>query len=245
MRVPRFFHAQPLAASQTVLLSPETSHHLLKVLRFKPGQALQLFDGSGWQFNGQLAEAEGKLARVSLQEGEQPQVESPLVSHLGLVMSKGDRMDYGIQKAVELGVHRISPLDSKRCELRLASDRKEKKQQHWQQVARSACEQSGRVADVPVALPQALLAWLQALPPCAPDELRLVLHPKAAKAMASLARPKQLLLLVGPEGGLDPEEIDLAHQHGFVSTLVGPRVLRTETAPLVALSLAQSLWGDF
>lgn len=234
-----------MADQQELLLSEATSHHLLRVLRAKPGTQLILFDGSGMQCLAELLSSERKLARVRLLDQQWPQVESPLWTQLALAISKGDRVDIAVQKAVELGVSSIQPLATERSELRLTPDRQAKKQHHWQQIADSACEQSGRVRRVEVLTPLTLEQWLRDLPILAVGELRLVLHPRAAQPLASHQRPERLCLMVGPEGGFSDAEIDLACQYQFHSTLIGPRVLRTETAPIVALSLAQSLWGDF
>ncbi|TVP93679.1 MAG: 16S rRNA (uracil(1498)-N(3))-methyltransferase, partial [Pseudomonadaceae bacterium] len=167
--------------------------------------------------------------------------ESPLQVHLGQAMSRGERMDWAIQKAVELGVNAITPLFTERCEVKLQGERADKRQAHWQQVAISACEQCGR-SQVPVVHPpQALADWLAQLD-C---ELKLVLHHRTEQPLASLQKPASLGLLIGPEGGLSSEEIQRTEASGFQAVRLGPRVLRTETAPIVALSLAQQLWGDF
>ena len=167
--------------------------------------------------------------------------ESPLQVELGQVISKGDRMDYAVQKATEMGVSRIAPLVSERCDVRLKGDREEKRIRHWQQVAISAAEQCGR-AVVPEILPvQSLADWL---PGTRDLDLRLVLHHRSPQPLVSHSRPRRLALLIGPEGGLSEDEIAATEQAGFVPAALGPRVLRTETAPVAALALCQWLWGD-
>ena len=166
--------------------------------------------------------------------------ESGLTIELGQVMSRGERMDYAVQKATELGVTRIVPLFSERCEVKLSSERQDKRQQHWQQVAISACEQSGRSRVPEIAQPQPLSQWLTQCH----SALKLVLHPDAAMPLAQRQAPASVALLIGPEGGLGDQEIAQARAAGFDSLQLGPRVLRTETAPVAALAVLQYLWGD-
>ena len=168
------------------------------------------------------------------------QVESPLAIHLGQGLSRGERMDWAIQKATELGVTEITPIMSERCEVRLKDERADKRLAHWRQVAISACEQCGR-SRVPVIHPPVLLSdWIKTTE----ADLKLVLHP-VSEPLASHAKPSRLAFLIGPEGGLTDNEIDLAQAAGYQPARLGPRVLRTETAPVVALAVAQQLWGDF
>ncbi|RBL67730.1 16S rRNA (uracil(1498)-N(3))-methyltransferase, partial [Pseudomonas sp. MWU13-2625] len=160
--------------------------------------------------------------------------------HLGQGLSRGERMDWAIQKATELGVSEITPIFSERCEVRLKDERADKRLLHWRQVAISACEQCGR-SQVPVIHPPVLLAdWIKQ----ARADLKLVLHP-VAQPLESHAKPASLAFLIGPEGGLTDAEVDLSHTSGLLPARLAPRVLRTETAPVVALAVAQQLWGDF
>ena len=178
--------------------------------------------------------------RVLLDETFAGQVESPLAIHLGQGLSRGERMDWAIQKATELGVSEITPIMSERCEVRLKDERAEKRLSHWRQVAISACEQCGR-SRVPVIHPPVLLSdWIKTTE----ADLKLVLHP-VSEPLASHAKPGRLAFLIGPEGGLTDNEIEQAQASGFQPARLGPRVLRTETAPVVALAVAQQLWGDF
>lgn len=238
MRLSRFFIDAPLTLGSHAL--PETAaHYIGRVLRLSNGSAVQLFDGSGQEYLGELVEVGKKQVRVELRQQLTGQPESPLRIHLGQGLSRGERMDWAIQKATELGVAQITPLISERCEVRLNDERADKRLAHWRQIAISACEQCGRSVVPTIHSPQPLGDWLPV-----EAELKLVLHPVAAP-LASHARPRTLAFLIGPEGGLSEHEVEQAQQAGFQAARLGPRVLRTETAPVVALSVAQQLWGDF
>ncbi|MEA1032365.1 16S rRNA (uracil(1498)-N(3))-methyltransferase [Pseudomonas sp. N-137] len=239
MRLSRFFIDAPLSLGAHEL--PEAqAHYIGRVLRMAEGDAVQVFDGSGQEFRGTLAEVGKKRVLVQLNEQFAGQVESPLRIHLGQGLSRGERMDWAIQKATELGVNEITPIFSERCEVRLKDERADKRLLHWRQVAISACEQCGR-STVPVIHPPLLLAdWLKQTD----AELKLVLHP-VAEPLVNHARPSSLAFLIGPEGGLSDAEVEQAKTAGYHAARLGPRVLRTETAPVVALAVAQQLWGDF
>ena len=239
MRLSRFFVDAPLSLGDHEL--PEAqAHYISRVLRMSEGDPVQLFDGSGQEFRASLLEVGKKRVVVQVTETFAGQVESPLQIHLGQGLSRGERMDWAIQKATELGVNEITPIFSDRCEVRLKDERADKRLQHWRQVAISACEQCGR-SRVPVIHPPLLLAdWLKQ----AEADLKLVLHP-VAEPLVSHAKPGSLAFLIGPEGGLTDLEVDTAQAAGYHAARLGPRVLRTETAPVVALAVAQQLWGDF
>ena len=239
MRLSRFFIDAPLSLGQHDL--PEAqAHYIGRVLRHAAGDAVQLFDGSGQEFLGELIEVGKKNVRVELREQFAGQAESSLRVHLGQGLSRGERMDWAIQKATELGASEITPIASERCEVRLKDERADKRMAHWRQVAISACEQCGRSV-LPILHPPMLLAeWLQH----SSADLKLVLHP-VAEPLASHAHPATLAFLIGPEGGLSDAEVAQAKAAGFHAARLGPRVLRTETAPVVALAVAQQLWGDF
>lgn len=239
MRLSRFFIDAPLALGQHEL--PETqAHYIGRVLRHAVGDAVQLFDGSGNEFLGELIEVGKKNVRVELRETFAGLVESPLHIHLGQGLSRGERMDWAIQKASELGANAITPIVSERCEVRLKDERADKRMAHWRQVAISACEQCGRSVIPVIHPPLALADWLEQTE----AESKLVLHP-VAEPLASHDKPQSLAFLIGPEGGLADAEVTQAKNAGFHAARLGPRVLRTETAPVVALSVAQQLWGDF
>jgi 16S rRNA (uracil1498-N3)-methyltransferase len=239
MRLSRFFVDAPLSLGQHDL-PEDQAHYISRVLRHNVGDAVQLFDGSGQEYLGELIEVGKKSVRVELREHFNGQAESPLHIHLGQGLSRGERMDWAIQKATELGANEISLIITERCEVRLKDERADKRLAHWRQIAISACEQCGR-SSVPVIHPPISLAdWLKQVE----AELKLVLHP-VAEPWASHAKPQSLAFLIGPEGGLSEAEVTQAQNQGFSAARLGPRVLRTETAPVVALSVAQQLWGDF
>ncbi|UVJ43758.1 16S rRNA (uracil(1498)-N(3))-methyltransferase [Pseudomonas sp. LS1212] len=239
MRLSRFFIDAHLSLGEQEL--PEAqAHYIGRVLRMAEGDAVQLFDGSGQEYRGQLLEVGKKRVRVQLSEQFAGQVESPLHIHLGQGLSRGERMDWAIQKATELGVNEITPIVSERCEVRLKDERADKRLAHWRQIAISACEQCGRSKVPVIHAPLILSDWLKQ----SDAELKLVLHP-VAEPLVSHAKPASLAFLIGPEGGLTDNEVDQAKAAGFHAARLGPRVLRTETAPVVALAVAQQLWGDF
>ncbi len=239
MRLSRFFIDATLSLGQHEL--PEgQAHYIGRVLRHAVGDAVQLFDGSGQEYLGELIEVGKKNVRVELRESFTGQTESPLHTHLGQGLSRGERMDWAIQKATELGANEISLIVSERCEVRLKDERADKRMAHWRQVAISACEQCGRSVLPIIHPPISLNEWLVHTS----AELKLVLHP-VAEPWASHPQPKSLAFLIGPEGGLSDNEVALAKSHNFHAARLGPRVLRTETAPVAALSVAQQLWGDF
>lgn len=242
MRIPRVYDPQPLQPGAELSLGDSAAQHLGRVLRMKPGDELVLFNGDGSDYSATLAEVSRKQVRARVDECLANDRESSLQIHLGQCLSKGERMDYAVQKSTELGVTRLTPLSSERTEVKLAGDRADKRQRHWQQVAISACEQSYR-SRVPEVLPlQSLSQWLRQVD----AELKLVLDPRGAEALAPQlgGAPVSLALLIGPEGGLSDEEVAAAVSAGFRPVVLGPRVLRTETAPVVALSVLQYLLGD-
>ena len=241
MRAPRIHTDAPLQAGQKTELTGNPCNHVARVLRLQPGAELVLFNGDGRDYPGVIETVTRKAVTVAISGAVDPATESPLAIELGQVVSRGDRMDYAVQKSVELGVTRIQPLTSERCEVRLKGERAEKRQRHWQQVAVSAAEQCGR-ARVPEVLPlMALDEWINQ---CHQHDQRLVLHENCDQPLQSLTTPSSLALLIGPEGGLNNQELEKARTAGFLATTFGPRTLRTETAPVTALSICQWLWGD-
>ncbi|MFT0211519.1 16S rRNA (uracil(1498)-N(3))-methyltransferase [Pseudomonas sp. F1_0610] len=239
MRLSRFFVDTPLSLGSHQL--PEAqAHYLGRVLRMAVGEQIQLFDGSGREFMATLTEISKKMVVVEITNEDAGQPDSPLHIHLGQGLSRGERMDWAIQKATELGVNEITPLFTERCEVRLNDERAEKRLAHWQQVAISACEQCGRSSIPKIHPPQLLNDWLQQTQ----ADLKLILHP-VAEPLTSHNKPQRLAFVIGPEGGLTDNEIAQAQVNQFQSARLGPRVLRTETAPVVAITVAQQLWGDF
>ena len=242
MRTPRIYTNSPLSVGATAELDDNAAQHVGRALRMQPGQALILFNGDGRDYQAVISEASKKQVRAEVQSAADNGTESTLSTILGQTLSKGDRMDYAVQKAVELGVSQIVPLTTERCDVKLKGDREDKRLRHWQQVAISAAEQCGR-ARVPEILPvMTLPEWFEHTRNA---ELRLVLHHRTEHSLAHMARPRQVALMIGPEGGLSPAEIQAAEAAGFTPVALGPRVLRTETAPVAALALCQWLWGDF
>ncbi len=240
---PRFFCPESLASGQVITLPPQAAHHALRVLRLDTGDELVLFDGSGGEWAGRVVEA-GRELRVELGGWRDAECESGLQLTLVQALPAADKMDWVVQKAVELGVSAIVPLQAKRSVVRLAGERAEKRQRHWHQVAVSACEQCGRnrlpalsgLIDLPHYLAQ----------PAGDGETRFLLSPHQGLRLASFAPPEgALTLMVGPEGGFDPEEERAARSAGFQPVSLGPRVLRTETAGLAAIAAVMALWGDF
>jgi len=242
MRIPRIYTSGTLAADTSVELDSAASNHVGKVLRMKTGQQLILFNGSGTDFTATITEVAKKHVTAAIESTTEIASESPLASHIGQVMSRGDRMDYMIQKSTELGVTDITPLTSERCEVKLKGDREEKRIKQWQQIAISAAEQCGR-SQIPTIHPVTTVEnWVNSKPE---DSLGLVLHHRTTQQITDIKKPNNVRLLIGPEGGLSEAEIAMAIDKQFVATTFGPRVFRTETAPVAALSILQWLWGDF
>lgn len=241
MRVPRVFTDQPLALERTVALEEAPSRHLGKVLRMTPGREVRVFNGAGGEYTGRIVSVDKKAVALELTAFDPDDRQSPLDLELAIGVSRGDRMDWVLQKATELGASRISLLFTERTEVKLKGERLEKKRAHWQQVLVSACEQCQRNRLPQLAIPDSLEDWLAQCD----AELRFVLHHRDSKGLPTDVAPKRVALLVGPEGGLSEEEIGRARSAGCEPLTLGPRVLRTETAPVAAISLVQYLWGDF
>lgn len=243
MRDIRVFTNQPLAVDAEVLLEENSTHHLTTVLRLKTGAAIVLFNGTGGEYHAILGQATGKQARVLITGFTETNRESPLYISLGIGLSRGDRMDWVIQKATEVGVAEITPLFTARSEVRLKGDRADKKIQHWRKIAINACEQCYRNIPPIINAPISPDLWSQSLS----TDQNFVLHHRSNQTVGEL-RTQSINcvgLLVGPEGGLTDSEITSSLQSGFQALTIGPRILRTETAPIVAITLLQSLWGDF
>jgi len=239
-RAPRIYTGQPLQANASLELESGPAHHVSRVLRMRVADALVLFNGSGGQYPARISALDRKSVLVDTGEFDPVECESALRLELGIAISRGERMDWVVQKATELGVTAISPLFSERTEVRLRGEREDRKLRHWQQVAVSACEQCGRNRVPVVHPPRALAEWLDSVEaPC-----RLVLDHQAGQALAARELPAGVALLVGPEGGFTAAEIAEAGRAGFSGLQLGPRVLRTETAPLAALAILQAQWGD-
>lgn len=239
---PRIFCPPPLAASTRIDLPAGAAHHVLRVLRLQPGQALTLFDGEGGEYGAAIARVG---ARVAVDVGVYRDIEreSPLAVTLVQGLAAADRMDYVVQKAVEIGAAAIAPVAAARSVARLEGARAARKVEHWRQVAIAACEQSGRNRLPMVHAPCPVSTWLRAPSTAA---LRLLLAPDAESSLADLPRPAGAVeLLVGPEGGFTAAESAAACATGFRAVRLGPRTLRTETAGPAALAAMHALWGDW
>jgi 16S rRNA (uracil1498-N3)-methyltransferase len=241
MRLSRIYTDQPLAPLATIELSGQPAHYLSKVLRLDVGSSIILFNGDGYEYSGRIAGLTKKLIQIDILEQLASLIESPLSIVLGIGISRGERMDYAVQKSTELGVSAIVPLFTEHSEVKLKGDRLEKRRAHWQQVVISACEQSGRVLIPKVHLPLNLEAWLPKLD-C---EKRLLFDHRQPQRLDSKKPEGSVAVLIGPEGGFSEREVKEASNAGFTGVKLGSRVLRTETAPVAVLSVLQCLWGDF
>lgn len=243
MRIPRLHVDQPLRAGDEICLPERVARHARSVLRLKPGANMVVFDGRGAAHEGRLLRASKDGVWVSVGEALDGGVESDLTVTLALGVSRGERMDLAVQKAVELGVARIQPLITERSVVRLDDERAARRLEHWQGIAAGACEQCGRNLVPAVATVTRLESWLGA---GGGDGLKLMPDPRAETGLRGVAQPgdRPVIVLVGPEGGLSEAERALAGRHGFTGVRLGPRVLRTETAVIAALSAVMVLWGD-
>ena len=240
MRIARFYQDRPLGLGEEVELDDNARRHAVQVLRLRPDDPLVLFNGDGKDYSARVTHIDKKQARVVIETLTAVENETTLPVHLALGIAKGERMDYAIQKSVELGINRLTPLLTQRCVVQLDQKREQKRRQHWLGVIQGACEQSGR-------------ARLPKLDNVTPLEIflsrecqgqRLILDPRSNLTLSQCDRPEALVLMIGPEGGFSEEERELAYQHGATGVRLGPRILRTETAVVAGLSAAQTLWGD-
>jgi 16S rRNA (uracil1498-N3)-methyltransferase len=243
MRIPRVYAPQPLQPGQTVSLTPAAAHHVGRVLRLEAGAPLLLFNGEGGEYEAYIIASDRAGVRAMVEHHRPVERESPLRITLLQGISRGERMDYTLQKATELGIHRIVPIQCERTGVRLDAARATKRGEHWRGILISACEQSGRDHLPELAPPQALAQAIASL--TGTPALRLLLDPRGQHGLRELAAQTQIVLLAGPEGGLTPAEMDAAAAEGFQGIRLGPRILRTETAAVVMLAALQALWGDF
>ncbi len=242
MRTIRIYHSGPLTAGTEIELEAQAATHLTRVLRVQHGTELMLFNGDGHEYRAVISRIQRNHAWATIEDAQIIDRESPLNITLCQGVSRGERMDYTIQKAVELGVTAILPIFTERGAVQLKEDRLEKRIRHWRGIVSSACEQCGRNRIPVIESPTSFDTWIssQDMP-----ALKLTLDPNASSTLGSLQPGhKQILLLTGPEGGLSPREIELSYQHGFHGMRMGPRILRTETAAVTALSIIQNLYGD-
>lgn len=240
MRIPRLYLPVPLAAGALVDLDDNARRHCATVLRLRAGAAVVLFNGEGGEYQATIETIDARSATVRINAYRDVSRESPLRIHLAQALLKGERMDYALQKAVELGVTRITPLATERCVVRLKPEAVARRLAHWQGVVQNACEQCGR--DLLPALDVA--DTLQDFVAGAAPHTRLILHPGSGTNLRAIEPIDGLTLLAGPEGGFTDAEVACAEAAGFQRVTMGPRILRAETAGLATLAAAQTLWGD-
>src|SRR3990167_36073 len=243
MRRIRIYHQNNLSSGLTVMLDLNASHHLLQVLRKKTGERFIIFNGKGGEFDAVLVSANKKTACVEIGNFHERETESKLKIHLGQAISRSERMDYAIQKAVELGVSEITPLITEYCQVQLSKERFEKRVAHWCAIAISAAEQSGRCVVPTVNQPISFEQWIKIN-----NAVKIICCPRheteqkcAQKGVCDL---QNVILTIGDEGGFSDREINLARQENFITMSLGSRILRPETATVVALTILQERYGD-
>lgn len=242
MRLSRIYTSQELNIGDSVELQGQAAHYLTRVLRLSVGDSVMMFNGNGEDYSGEVQDIRRQRVLVSLSDSRVAATESGLKITLVQAISRGERMDYSVQKAVELGVYSIQPLFTDRVEVRLNDERRIKRLAHWREVVISACEQSGRAVVPQILEPLSLGDWLTGQS----DVQLLVLDPDAGiKLSACTIDGGPISVLVGPEGGFSPEELDQLTEKGVSAVSLGPRVLRTESAGLAAIAVLQAIAGDF
>jgi|SRR5450830_40085 len=248
MATPRFYCPNNLLIGNflpgsNMQLPDNAASHAVRVLRMQAGEKVILFNGDGADYLAELTLVSKNAVAAKIISSQTVDNESPLKITLLQGISSGDRMDFTIQKAVEMGVSQIQAISTQRSVVRLSAERAEKRLEHWKNVIISACEQSGRAFVPEISSPVSLAQWFSKKPMF---DLGITLAPSAAQSLKQLAKPAgNICLLVGAEGGLTDDEIDLASSQGFKPVTLGKRILRTETAPLAAIAAIQTLWGDF
>jgi 16S rRNA (uracil1498-N3)-methyltransferase len=252
MRISRIYQATKLSPNTTITLATGAANHLTRVLRLVIGDELQIFNAEDGEFSASIKEINKQQVIIQLDKKLIINNESPIQIHLGQASARGEKMDWIIQKATELGVAQITPLITERCGVKLSEERWSKRLQHWQAVAISACEQCGRNKIPIINGPLILIDWLQhcqqAVIPAQAGIQLFVLDPQSQQKIKTQLTDKTIqdvVLLVGPEGGLSETEVNFTKQNDFIAVCLGPRVLRTETAGIAAIAAIQCLIGDF
>jgi 16S rRNA (uracil1498-N3)-methyltransferase len=241
MRIPRFYINQNLIVDETINMPTELAHYMSNVLRLKVGAPIVLFNGNGSDFPAEIVDIHKRKSTAIINSQIGLSVESPLHLHLGQAVSKGDRMEVAIQKAVELGVTEITPIITENCNVKLDQDRWQKKQESWRKLIISACEQCQRNVLPALHEPVTLQQWLGQ----ATDLAKIILAPGAKTYLSTLAKPqKGFRVIIGPEGGLTEQEVYTAQEIGYQAVNIGSRILRTETATIASLAILQSNFGD-
>ena len=242
MRVTRVYVETPITTGKPLLVEGNAANHIMRVLRLRSGDLLTVFDGTGGEFSARIQDFRKDAVVVSVQEHRTEDRESSLSLTLAQGISRGERMDWVIQKATELGTTRIIPVSTKRTVVRLDEKQTEKKLQHWRGVAIAACEQCGRNRVPEVTAP---VDFYNLLPPDSTGSTRLLLSPSGEVRIDDLKDVGSgVTVLIGPEGGLEDVEQEAAIHAGFKAVRLGPRVLRTETAAIAALTIIQRYFGD-
>ena len=243
MATPRFYCLTDLGTDNLIELPDNAAIHAVRALRLQAGDKAILFNGDGNDYLAELVFVRKTTVGVKVISSKAANNESPLKITLLQGISSGDRMDFTIQKAVEMGVSAIQPISTQRSDVKLSVERAEKRLDHWNNIMISACEQSGRAVIPEIATPVSLAQWLSKR---AAFDLGITLTPQASQSLRSLEKPAgSICILIGAEGGLTDDEINLANLQGFKAVTLGKRILRTETAPLAAIAALQTLWGDF
>jgi 16S rRNA (uracil1498-N3)-methyltransferase len=241
MRVSRLYVSLPLNLNVQIELDDDSGHYVRTVLRLKQDDMIVLFNDTGGEYTCELSEVSRKSVRIAVKSWSDRSVESPLHVTLGLGISRGDRMDLSVQKAVELGANKITPIMTERCVVQLKGEKKLQRLQHWQKIVQHATEQSGRTVLPELAEIAALQNWVSQQ-----HGLKLFLDPYAETSVMQLQPGNmQVTMLTGPEGGFTDQERSIAKAAGFIPVRLGSRILRTETAAIAALAAVQMLWGDF
>lgn len=243
MRTPRVWVELALAPDQRLTLPEPVAHHLLGVLRLRPGDPLILFNGDGRDYTASLVAGSKRSLEVRLTAASPPEPAPRVEIHLGIGIARAERMTFALQKATELGVSHITLLHTERSVVKLDRSRLDQRQMHWRNILVSACEQSGRRRLPSLEPTQALGDWLHTQ---RSGGLAIDLDPTGPRTLHDIHPPQgPVWLLIGPEGGLSPAEHAEAARAGFLGVRLGPRILRAETAPLAAIAAIQTLWGDF
>ena len=238
MKTIRLYQNAPFTEGKTAELDSDNSHHLNKVLRFPVGKNITVFNGDGFDYTAVVQNAK-KTTNLKVISKTLNNTESKLDLTLAQGIAKGEKMDFLIQKAVELGVTRIIPMKLERCVVRLRDEKVQKKIDHWQKIANHACEQSGRSVIVDVSHPASLEELLEVT-----NHNGFVLHHRATLGLSQVKETSKATILIGPEGGLTEKEVNDSEVAGYQSIIIGKRVLRTETASLAAIANMQLLWGS-
>lgn len=239
MRIPRIYLDQILDSGNTIQLSAEAHRHVVNVLRLREGDRLIVFNAQGKEFNAHIDKIEKKQTAITIEQQQENNTTSLLHIELGISLIKNDKLDFAIQKAVELGVACITPLAADRSTIKLDSKREIKRQVHWQGIIQNACEQSGRNILPELNSLQTISNWLDSS-----TTPGIIFEPRATLSLDKLKSSDKIRIVIGPEGGFNKQELERITRHGFNQVKLGPRILRAETAAITAIAALQLLWGD-